>query len=122
MPFKAKNKHRSPINRRLTLDARHDERVNHFMKQKQDLPKKKQQLKEMEDKGVMSWSIWEKEVSRFDAFYDETEQCFLLEGKVVVETKDGSVTFGKGDFVTLPKGLECVWDIKEPVRKHYNYI
>ena len=79
-------------------------------------------LKEMEDKGVMSWSIWEKEVSRFDAFYDETEQCFLLEGKVVVETKDGSVTFGKGDFVTLPKGLECVWDIKEPVRKHYQYI
>ena len=79
-------------------------------------------LKAMEDKGGMSWSIWEKEVSRFDAFYDETEQCFLLEGKVVVETKDGSVTFGKGDFVTLPKGLECVWDIKEPVRKHYNYI
>ena len=79
-------------------------------------------VKEMENKGVMSWPVWEKEVSRFDWLYDETEQCFLLEGKVVVETKDGSGTFGKGDFVTLPKGLECVWDIKEPVRKHYNYI
>ncbi len=29
--------------------------------------------------------------------------------------------FGKGDFVTFPKGLSCVWDIKEPVKKHYNF-
>ena len=29
--------------------------------------------------------------------------------------------FGKGDFVTFPKGLSCIWDIKAPVRKHYNF-
>jgi uncharacterized protein len=39
-----------------------------------------------------------------------------------LETKDGkTVEFGKGDFVTFPKGLSCVWDIKAPVKKHYNF-
>ncbi len=27
----------------------------------------------------------------------------------------------KGDYVTFPKGLSCVWDVKEPVKKHYNF-
>jgi len=75
----------------------------------------------LEDRKVSSWGIWEKEVSRFDWHYDATEECYLLKGKVVVETKDGKVEFGSGDFVTFPKGLSCVWDIKEPVRKHYNF-
>ena len=78
--------------------------------------------KDLEAKGVLSWPIWEKEVSRFDWHYDSTEECFLLEGKVVVETEDGDqVKFEKGDFVTFPKGLSCIWDIKVPVTKHYNF-
>ena len=77
---------------------------------------------DMEKAGVMSWPIWEKEASRFEWHYDQTEECYLLEGNVVVETDDGEkIQFGKGDFVTFPKGLSCVWEIKEPVRKHYNY-
>lgn len=77
---------------------------------------------ELQKRGATSWPIWEKEVSRFDWHYDGTEQCYILEGKVQVETKDGKkVNFGKGDFVTFPKGLSCVWDIKETVRKHYNF-
>lgn len=75
----------------------------------------------LEDRKVSSWKIWEKEVSRFDWHYDETEECYLLKGKVVVETKDGELEFGSGDFVTFPAGLSCVWDIKEPVRKLYNF-
>ena len=71
---------------------------------------------------ISSWPIWEKEISRFDWFYDSTEECYLLEGEVSVETGNGEkVTFGKGDFVTFPKGLSCIWDIKKPVRKHYNF-
>lgn len=78
-----------------------------------------EKLKKM---GVPSWPIWEKEVSRFDWHYDATEMCHILEGKVTVETRDGKkVSFGAGDFVTFPKGLSCVWDIKEPLRKHYNF-
>ncbi len=83
---------------------------------------KKPDQDEMKKEGVFSWPIWEKEVSRFDWSYDSTEECYLLEGKVVVETADGNkVEFGKGDFVTFPKGLSCTWDIKVPVRKHYNF-
>jgi len=77
------------------------------------------QLKKM---GVFRWPIWEKEVSRFPWVYDSIEECYFLEGKVIVETKDGkSVSFGKGDFVTFPKGLSCTWNIKETARKHYNF-
>jgi uncharacterized protein len=77
---------------------------------------------ELKTKGIFSWPIWEKEISRFDWYYDQTEECLLLAGQVVVETKDGKkVEFGRGDFVTFPKGLACSWDIKSPVRKHYNF-
>ena len=77
---------------------------------------------EIEKRNVKSWPIWKKEISRFDWYYDDTEECFLLEGKVIVETQDGEkVEFGKGDYVTFPKGLSCVWDIREPVKKHYTF-
>jgi uncharacterized cupin superfamily protein len=72
--------------------------------------------------GVFSWPIWEKGISSFDWYYDQTEVCYLLKGRVVVKTKDGkNVEFGAGNLVTFPKGLSCVWDIKEPVKKHYNF-
>ena len=72
--------------------------------------------------GILSWPIWEKDISCFDWYYEATEVCYLLEGKVVVKTEDGQeVTFGAGDLVTFPKDLSCTWDIKEPVKKHYNF-
>lgn len=72
--------------------------------------------------GVRNWPVWDKEVSKFDWYYDAEETCFFLEGKVVVTAKDGrSVRIGKGDLVTFPRGLACVWDIQEAVRKHYNF-
>lgn len=83
---------------------------------------KKPTDEDIKREGVTGWPVWEKEVSRFDWHYDDTEECYLLQGKVIVETKDGEqVAFGKGDFVTFPKGLSCVWDIKEPVKKHYRF-
>lgn len=78
--------------------------------------------KALDKKGVFSWPIWEKEVSRFDWHYDGIEECYFLEGKVTVTEKGGkAVSFGMGDFVTFPKDLSCTWDIKETVRKHYNF-
>lgn len=77
---------------------------------------------EARQRGIEDWPIWEKEASRFDWFYGDTEECYILQGKVAIETKDGKkVEFGKGDFVTFPKGLSCTWEIKEHVRKHYNF-
>ncbi len=83
---------------------------------------KKLSQEEIDKIGLKSWPIWEKEISRFEWYYDDIEECYILEGKVTVETENGGkVEFGKGDFVTFPKGLSCVWDIKEAVRKHYNF-
>lgn len=78
-----------------------------------------EKLREM---GVFAWPIWEKEASRFDWHYEDIEECYFLEGDVTVETKDGGcISFGKGDFVTFPKGLSCIWIVKKPVKKHYNF-
>ena len=76
----------------------------------------------LEKMGIFSWPVWEKEISRFDWHYDDTEMCYILEGDVSVETKEGKkINFKAGDFVTFPRGLDCTWDIKKPVRKHYNF-
>ena len=72
--------------------------------------------------NVFSWPIWTKEVSKFDWSYDSQEQCYFLEGDVLLETSDGQkYEFGKGDFVTFPEGLKCVWNVRKPVKKHYKF-
>lgn len=76
---------------------------------------------EIKNKGIRKWQIWEKEVSRFPWTYDGEEECFFIEGEVIIETKDGLSNIKPGDFVVFQKGLECVWDIKKPVRKYYNF-
>jgi hypothetical protein len=46
----------------------------------------------------------------------------VLEGEVVVTPKDGEpVTIEEGDLVTFPAGMECVWEIKSAIRKHYTF-
>jgi len=81
---------------------------------------KKPNKEELERMGVFSWSVWEKGESRFDWSYSQPEICYLLEGEVRVEPEDGEpVEFGEGDLVTFSEGLNCVWDIKKKVKKHY---
>ncbi|MBN1646975.1 MAG: cupin domain-containing protein [Spirochaetales bacterium] len=75
----------------------------------------------MKSRGIGSWPVWEKEVSRFPWTYDGAEECYILEGKVTVETDAETVNIVPGDFVTFPAGLSCVWDIKEAIKKHYNF-
>jgi len=76
----------------------------------------------LEVMGVFDWSIWEKEVSAFPWSYDTQETCYILEGAVVV-TPDGgeAVTIGVGDLVIFPAGMSCTWEIREAVRKHYDF-
>ncbi len=68
-----------------------------------------------------SWPIWKCEPSTFDWSYTEKETCLLLEGKVTVTDDKDSVSFGPGDFVIFPDGLECTWRVNEAVTKHYNF-
>ncbi|HEY3448924.1 MAG TPA: cupin domain-containing protein [Myxococcales bacterium] len=74
------------------------------------------------DLGVREWPIWTKPASTFDWSYDADETCFFLEGDVVVTPKNGSpVAMGKGDLVIFPLGMECTWEIRKDVRKHYTF-
>lgn len=72
--------------------------------------------------GVYEWPIWTKEKSTFDWTYDRTEICYFVRGKVIV-TPEGEEPqeFGRGDFVTFPKGMKCTWEILKDVEKHYRY-
>ena len=78
---------------------------------------------ELKKLNVESWGTWNKEKSVFDWSYDETETCFILDGEVeVTDSKTGEkLQFQKGDLVQFPKGLKCVWNVKKPVRKYYNF-
>ncbi|MBN3039477.1 MAG: cupin domain-containing protein [Candidatus Omnitrophica bacterium] len=87
-----------------------------------DIKIEKPTKEKLDKMNVSSWPIWQKEKSKFDWYYDDQESCYLLEGKVTVTAKDGkSVDFGAGDFVVFPQGLSCVWQIHEPVKKHYKF-
>ena len=72
--------------------------------------------------GIAGWPVWTKEVSEFDWEYDKTETCYIVEGKAII-TPDGKapVTIERGDMVTFPKGMKCVWDIIEDIEKHYKF-
>lgn len=78
---------------------------------------------ELKNLNVESWDIWEKEKSIFDWSYSDTETCYILDGEVeVTDNSTGEkLEFKKGDLVQFPKGLECVWNVKKPVRKYYNF-
>ena len=71
--------------------------------------------------GVDRWTPWECEPSTFDWEYSTNETAYILDGKVIVKTPDGSVEIGKGDIVTFPKGLKCTWEVKEKIRKVYTF-
>lgn len=74
----------------------------------------------LEELGVSNWPTWDKEVSVFPWTFPEQEIALILEGECVM-TPDGGepVTFGKGDLVTFPAGMACTWEVRKPLRKHY---
>jgi len=76
---------------------------------------------EIKNLNIRQWPIWEKEISKFEWYYSEPEECYFLDGKVSIHYDGNVVDIQKGDFVIFPKGLKCIWEIKEPVRKHYNF-
>jgi len=70
--------------------------------------------------GVYDWPVWEKETSTFPWTYDSAETCYLLEGEVTVTPDGGApVELVAGDLVKFPAGMSCTWEVRSPVRKHY---
>ena len=74
-----------------------------------------------ETSKCLSWPIWECNPSTFDWIYTEKETCLLIEGDVTVTDGTDSVSFGAGDLVIFPEGLECNWNIRQAVKKYYNF-
>jgi len=65
--------------------------------------------------------VWQKEPSEFPWHYDERETFLVIEGDVTVETPDQTVSFGPGDYVVFPEGVDCTWKVKKTIRKHYRF-
>jgi uncharacterized cupin superfamily protein len=76
--------------------------------------------KRLTELDVFNWVVWQKEVSKFPWTYDSQETCYFLAGDVTV-TPDGGqpVHMGKGDLVTFPAGMSCIWEITSDVKKYY---
>ena len=68
-----------------------------------------------------SWPIWECEPSKFDWTYSDEEHCFVIEGQVTVIGPENTVEIKSGDYVIFPKGLSCVWEVHEPIKKYYTF-
>ena len=76
-------------------------------------------LKEL---GVASWSIWEKEISKFPIDFGEKETAYVLEGEILVTPKGGeAVRIVPGDLVVFHQGLDSDWEVVKPLRKHYKH-
>ncbi|MDD4913663.1 MAG: cupin domain-containing protein [Methylococcales bacterium] len=72
--------------------------------------------------GVSDWPIWEKEISRFNIDFDETETAYVLEGEIIVTPIGGEpVRIVAGDLVIFHAGLDSDWEVVKPLRKHYSY-
>ena len=54
-----------------------------------------------EEASMKQCPTWEKEPSEFPWHYDDKETCLVLEGEVIVEAPDQTVSFGPGDFVVF---------------------
>lgn len=74
-----------------------------------------------EEARMKTWPTWEKEPSEFPWSYDQAETCLILEGEVTVEASGQTVSFGPGDCVVFPQGLDCTWKVHKTVRKHYAF-
>ncbi len=77
---------------------------------------------ELDDLGVDSWGVWEKEESVFEWSYSDSETCYILDGEAIVSTSDGQeVKFQAGDLVTFPSGLDCRWEIIKRIKKRFAF-
>lgn len=52
--------------------------------------------------------------------YVEAETSYIIEGRAIITPEGGDpVEISKGNLVTFPAGMSCIWNIIELVRKRY---
>jgi len=83
--------------------------------------KQKLDSEKLKSLKIDKWPIWTCDIKKFDWHYDDFESCYFIEGKVKVKTDFEEIEINKGDLVVFPKGLDCVWNVIEPVKKYYSF-
>jgi len=64
------------------------------------------------------FDYWESPVQEFDYHYDNAETFLLIEGQATISYDEGTVSFGAGDILYCPAGLDCHWNVILPVKKY----
>ena len=68
--------------------------------------------------NVSKWPTWKKEISTFPWTFPEQEIAYIIDGECIVTTCCGTTaSFGKGDIVTFPAGINITWEVKQPLHK-----
>lgn len=62
--------------------------------------------------------IWESDPCEFDYHYDHNETVLVEYGRATVRYPGGEATFGAGDLVFFPKGLDTHWIVIEKMKKY----
>ncbi len=76
----------------------------------------------LEVMGVYDWPVWRKEASTFDWEYSQQETCYVIRGEFSVTPEGGDEQhFKRGDLITFPQGMKCIWKITKDVEKHYDF-
>lgn len=72
---------------------------------------------------VQEWDVWEKEPTAFEHFYEKNESFYFLQGEAEITDQHGRLhCIKKGDFVTIDKGADTTWVVKEKVKKHFMFF
>ncbi|PEY34521.1 methyltransferase [Bacillus cereus] len=80
---------------------------------------KKISSQEYEQLGVDTWEHWENTTHKATWEVEEAESFYVLEGEVHITVGDRVHTVTKDMVVSLPKGLVCIWDIPNYLKKVY---
>ena len=62
---------------------------------------------------------WGCDISTFKWTYACEETAFIIEGEVTVSYDGGEEFIQAGDYVVFPAGLNTIWDVTKPIKKHY---
>lgn len=72
------------------------------------------------ENGRLSAGIWHATVGSWRVVYEEWEFCHVLQGRATL-IEDGCVpvSVGPGDGFTISAGFRGIWDVVEPLTKHF---
>lgn len=71
--------------------------------------------------GIDGWSEWSCKPSVFDWHYNDKETAYVFEGDVIVKAYGEETHITPNTLVVFPKGMDCVWEVREKIKKVYKF-